>query len=209
MTQHLPEPVRKLIHLLAELPSIGPRQATRLVFYLLNQGKPALEEVAQAIKGLHAVKTCSRCYFIHQEGGNICDICTDPARDQSIIMIVEKETDLISLEKAGKFKGRYLVLGAIPKIGVMEDWQKARLASLTSFIKKELGPSTGSGQGTAKEIILGFNPTSLGDFNASLITKELSGMAKKMTRLGRGLPTGGEIEFADDDTLGAALERRN
>ena len=92
-------------------------------------------------------------------------------------------------------------MGSIPKTGLLEPQQKLRLESMKSFIKKELG-------GSAQEIILAFNPSREGDFHASLIAKELGGFAKKISRLGRGLPTGGEIEFADDETLGSALERR-
>ena len=117
-------------------------------------------------------------------------------------MVVEKETDLISIENTAKFPGRYLVLGPIPKIGMLSDWQKTRLETLKKFINGTLN-------GRAEEIILGFNPNSIGDFNAELIKKELSPLAKKTSRLGRGLPMGGEIEFADDDTLGAALDRRS
>jgi recombination protein RecR len=117
-------------------------------------------------------------------------------------MVVEKETDLLSLENAGKFNGRYFIIGEIPKTGILEDWQKLRLQNLKSCTQKEL-------QGKAEEIILALNPTSTGDFNASLLARELESFAKKISRLGRGLPTGGEIEFADDETLGSALERRS
>jgi recombination protein RecR len=117
-------------------------------------------------------------------------------------MIVEKETDLLSLENAGKFTGKYLVLGEIAKTGILESWQKLRLQNLKSIIQKEM-------QGKAEEIILALNPTSMGDFNASALARELEPFTKKISRLGRGLPTGGEIEFADDETLGSALERRS
>ena len=113
----------------------------------------------------------------------------------------------MSLESTDKFNGRYFILGSIPKSGVLEDWQKLRLQGLKTFIEKDLAHSTSSGQ--AEEIILGFNLTSVGDFHSSLLEKELKPLAKKISRLGRGLPTGGEIEFADDETLGSALERRN
>ena len=116
-------------------------------------------------------------------------------------MVVEKETDLISLENTGKFAGRYFIIGEIPKTGLFEDWQKLRLQSL----KKQLGEMK---DGKAEEIVLGFNPTALGNFQASLLIKELGPLTKKISRLGRGIPTGGEIEFADEDTLSSAVERR-
>jgi recombination protein RecR len=193
----LPAPIQKVVDELSELPSIGPRQAIRLAFYLVGEGKQRIRGLAMSVAELADVKICERCFFIHQNEGALCDICKDPHRAQDVIMIVEKETDLISLENTGKFAGRYFVIGEIPKTGFLEEWQKLRLQSL----KKSIG-------GKAEEIVLAFNPTSLGDLQASLLTKELAPLTKKLSRLGRGLPTGGEIEFADDETLSSALERR-
>jgi len=191
-----------LVDQLSELPSIGPRQAIRLVFYFINRGPDHIGALAKSIDDLKNLKVCERCFFVHQETGLFCEICLDKNRDQSVILVVEKETDLLSLENTGKYNGRYFVLGDIPKAGLLEDWQKLRLSQLKNFIKNEL-------DGKAKEIILGVNPTSIGDFHYSVLNKDLSGLTKKISRLGRGLPTGGEIEFADDETLGAALDRRS
>ena len=198
----LPDPVRKVADALAELPSIGPRQAIRLAFYLIGEGKDSLRTFSQAIAGLAEIKICERCFFIHQNKDNLCDICANQQRRQDVILVIEKETDYLSLENTRKYVGRYFIIGPVPKTGFLEEWQKLRLQSLKSFIEKNLG-------GKAEEIILGFNPTSLGDLQASLLTKELGPLTKKISRLGRGLPTGGEIEFADDETLGSALERRS
>ncbi len=198
----LPDSFQKIADLLSELPSIGPRQAIRLVFHLIHQGQDNIHNLSQRIGDMKKIKICERCFFIHQNTGSLCDICSNPGRRQDIIMIVEKETDLMSLESADRFNGRYFILGSIPKSGVLDDWQKLRLQGLKSFIEKELN-------GSADELILGFNLTSVGDFHSSLLEKELKPLAKKISRLGRGLPTGGEIEFADDETLGSALERRN
>ncbi len=210
MAMNLPEAIRKLKEGLAEFPSIGPRQAIRLALYLVGRGENYVKNLAEDIDNLRQVKICERCFFVHQNRGLLCDICKNPERKTGIIMMVEKETDLISLENTGKFRGRYLILGPIPKTGLLEEWQKLRLQNLKGFIQKELkGPSTGSGQGKAEEIILAFNPTSIGDFHASLLAKELGEFTKKISRLGRGLPTGGEIEFADDETLGNALQKRS
>jgi recombination protein RecR len=205
----LPEPIKKFIEIFSTLPSIGTRQATRLAFKLIDSGRAKIEETAGAVSDLKYLKICSRCFFVHQNKDNLCDICADKNRRQDVIAIVEKETDLISLERTKKFKGRYLILGELSKTGILESVQKLRLNSLKDFIKKEF-PSTGSGQvGQAEEIIIAINPTAFGDLNASMIAKELAPFAKKISRLGRGIPTGGEIEFADDETLGQALERRN
>lgn len=198
----LPPSIKRLVDRLSDLPSIGPRQAIRLVFYLIGHGKESIRGLAQDIEDLGKIKICERCFFIHQNSGNLCDVCGNKNRRQNIIMIVEKETDYISLENTGKFVGRYLILGQIPKTGILEEWHKLRIKNLKSFIEKELG-------GQAEEIIIAFNPSSVGDYNADVVKRELNGLAKKISRLGRGLPTGGEIEFADDETLGSALERRS
>lgn len=198
----LPDPVRRVADALSDLPSIGPRQAVRLAFYLVGSGKDNLKTLAQSIASLAEIKICERCFFIHQNKDNLCDVCANPNRKQDVIMVVEKETDYLSLENTHKYSGRYFIIGSVPKTGFLEEWQKLRLASLKTFIEKNLS-------GKAEEIILAFNPTSLGDFQTSLLVKELGPFAKKISRLGRGLPTGGEIEFADDETLGSALERRN
>jgi recombination protein RecR len=215
----LPEPIRKFIEIFSTLPSIGTRQATRLAFKLIDGGRAKIEETAGAVSDLKYLKICSQCFFVHQNPApskglsgagkdNLCDICRDPNRQQNVIAIVEKETDLISLERTKKFKGRYLILGELSKTGVLESVQKLRLNNLKSWIKQTCPPAGGK-SGQAEEIIIAINPTAFGDLNASMIAKELSPFAKKITRLGRGIPTGGEIEFADEETLGEALERRS
>ncbi len=196
----LPDPIKNFIAIFSKLPSIGLRQATRLAFYLIGKGKNQIEETAKAISDLKHLKICSMCFFIHSNKDNLCDICRDPQRQKSIFMVIEKETDLISIERTKKFKGRYLVLGELAKSGNLESAQKLRLNHLKNIIKKEAGQS--------EEIIIATNPTTYGDLNAMVIAKELKDYAKKITRLGRGIPTGGEIEFADEETLGQALERR-
>lgn len=198
----LPYTLQQLIDILSKLPSIGPRQATRLAFHLIHEGPQALQNFAQTIENASRIKVCERCFFVHENQGSLCGICASHERNQDIIMIVEKETDLLSLENTHKFTGRYLVVGEIPRSGLLEEWQRLRLRNLQKFIEKELG-------GKAREIIVAFNPTTVGDFHASLIAKELAPYAETISRLGRGLPTGGEIEFADDETLGSALERRS
>jgi len=196
-----PEAIKHFIDAFSKLPSIGPRQATRLAFHLVNSGKANIEEISKAVGNLKNIKICSECFFIHSNSDNLCDICRDKNRKNTIVMIIEKETDLISIERTKKYSGKYLLLGELTKSGVLESSQKLRLSSLKNLIKKR--------GGQIDEIIIGINPTTYGDLNAMLISKELQGLAKKITRLGRGIPTGGEIEFADEDTLSQALERRN
>lgn len=212
----LPDPIKKFADLFARLPSIGPRQATRLAFHIKELGENSIEELANAISALGKVKTCPQCFFSFQMRSkiipissktsesinNLCDFCFNPQRRKDIIAVVEKETDLISLEKTRKFNGRYLVLGELQKDGTLDAVQKLRLNNLKSYIQKELNSR-------AEEILLAISPTSYGDFNAGMIAQELKNYAKKITRLGRGIPTGGEIEFADEDTLGSALDHRS
>ncbi|MDD5547357.1 MAG: toprim domain-containing protein [Candidatus Pacebacteria bacterium] len=200
----LPEPIKIFSEIFSKLPSIGPRQAQRLAYQIIGLGKARIKELADSIDALSDVKTCQNCFSIHFSGPtneNLCSICRDPKRLKNIIAIVEKETDLISLEKTRKYNGKYLVIGDLQKTGSLESEQKLRLGVLKKLIQKELG-------GKADEIIIATNPNTYGDLNASMLTNELKDFTKKITRLGRGIPTGGEIEFADEETLGSALERR-
>ncbi|MBI2075393.1 MAG: recombination protein RecR [Candidatus Harrisonbacteria bacterium] len=198
----LPSPIKNLIDLLTELPSIGPRQATRLAFHITNLGKAKIAEFARALQGLDAMKTCAQCFLVHQNMGALCAICESPKRRADIIAVVEKETDLVSIEKAGNFNGRYLVIGELTKGALLAPDQKLKLQHLKSLAKKLPG-------GTHEEIIIATNPTTYGDLSAAVIAQELKGAAKKISRLGRGIPTGGEIEFADEETLRQSLQHRD
>lgn len=205
----IPEPIENFADVFSKLPSIGPRQATRLAFYIANLGKEKIKELSQTIAELSELTACARCFRTftphsarQTDSVKLCSICSDPMRTKNLIAIVEKETDILSLEKTKKFNGRYLLLGKLHRTGELEPEQKLRLSSLKNFIKKEL-------KNKAEEIILAVNPTVYGDLNASFLKKELEEYADKITRLGRGIPTGGEIEFADEDTLSSALERRS
>ncbi|AKM78260.1 MAG: Recombination protein RecR [Candidatus Wolfebacteria bacterium GW2011_GWE1_48_7] len=197
----LPQQIRNFIDVFAKLPGIGPRQATRLAFFLIGSGKSKINEAARGIIDLASIKVCTNCFFIHSNEGSLCGICENPHRVQNIIMIVEKETDLMSIERTRRFNGRYLIIGELTKGGILDATQKLRMSHLKNIIGKKL-------DGQADEVIIATNPTTYGDLNAMVIKNELEGYAKKFTRLGRGIPTGGEIEFADEDTLEQALERR-
>ena len=197
----LPQQIKNFTTAFAKLPGIGPRQATRLAFFLIGSGKSKINEAARAIVDLGSIKICTNCFFIHSNEGNLCGICENPHRTQSVIMIVEKETDLMSIERTRRFTGRYLIIGELAKGGILDAAQRLRMNHLKGIIEKQL-------DGQADEIIIATNPTTYGDLNAMVIKNELDGYAKKFTRLGRGIPTGGEIEFADEDTLEQALERR-
>ncbi|MEK7089262.1 MAG: toprim domain-containing protein [Patescibacteria group bacterium] len=197
----IPEQIKKFIEIFSRLPSIGPRLATRLSFYLLELDKAERKELETVLIGLNALDRCPRCFFLKSENVTVCDICANPSRDPFTIAIVEKETDIISLERARKFNGHYVIIGELPEKGMLESVHKLRLQNLKSRIENELG-------GRANELVIALNPTTFGDFVASIIKQDFKNLAKQITRLGRGIPTGGEIEFADEETLGSALERR-
>lgn len=187
----LPEPIKKFVDAFAKLPGIGPRQATRLAYYIAGLGKGEVSEISKSVSSLGELSGCRLC-FLTTPNKDLCSICADPGRRQDLIAVVEKETDLLSLEKTRKYNGRYLVLGDLKKDGVLNAMQKLRLKTIQN----------------ADEIILAISPTTYGDINATLIEQELKNSAKKITRLGRGIPTGGEIEFADEETLSGALDNR-
>ena len=192
---------KKLASILSALPGIGPRQALRLTFYLIRQGQGVQQELGDTIKDLKGVKICGQCFYVHENPGKLCDICSDAGRDHSTVAIVEKETDLISIESTGKYKGRYLVIGELGRGGILGPDQKLKLKSLRTWIAK-------TDRGMLKEVIIALNPNVQNDFVASQISGELKSLAGKITRLGVGIPSGGEIEFADDETLGEALKGR-
>jgi recombination protein RecR len=197
----LPKEIQKFIELFSKLPSLGPRLATRLAFYLLNLDKPALAALTDALVNLKHLNRCPRCFFLKETNAAACSICANPGRDAATIAVVEREADLLAIEKTGKFRGHYLILGELPEKGALESAHKLRLAALKRRI--------GEGGGKVKELILALSPTSFGDFAADAIQHEFQGLAERITRLGRGIPTGGEIEFADEETLSSALERRS
>lgn len=198
----IPDSIKRFVDVFSTLPGIGPRQAIRLAFHFIYKGAGLSGEAIRAIEELQKIKICKQCYYIATHDDGICDICRDKKRNQKVIAIVEKDTDLISIENSGKYDGRYLILGDLRKKGVLEPDQKLKLQSLIEWIKKSL-------DGKAEEIIIAVNPTSVGNLNARFIADELKSFAKKVTRLGIGIPSGGEIEFADEDTLGEALNRRS
>ncbi len=198
----IPEPIQKFIESFSRLPSLGPRVATRLAFYLMNLDPSTFKNLETGLLNLKTLNRCKRCFFLKEARKPLCDLCLDQKRNKNLIAIVEKETDLLSIEKTSRFRGQYLILGELAEQGSLKTGQKLRLQSLKNRIKDELG-------GKAEEIIIAVNPSAIGDFTADLIKQEFRELAKKISRLGRGIPTGGEIEFADEETLSQALERRN
>jgi len=185
--------IDKIIDILVRFPGIGPRQARRIGFYLANLPKEKLSELSSAALGLSQLTRCTRCFGINGSSKDgVCQICSDSSRDQGMVAIVEKETDLTTLENTKRFKGRYLVLGPLSRDGILTTTHKERLKTLSDL----------------DEIIIALSPTAYGDVNGAAVAIEIKSRAKKITRLGRGMPTGAEVEFADEETLGGALENR-
>ena len=195
----IPEQIKQFIEVFSRLPTIGPRMATRLAFHFASLDKKDIERFENSLAELKEMQRCERCFFWGE--GELCTICMNPVRSPRMVAIVERETDLLSIEKTRAFKGIYLVLGELSRRETLTDEQKKRLASLKAHIAKDYG-------GEIDEIVIALGLHTLGDFASDMIAQGFKGMAKKITRLGRGIPTGGEVEFADEETLKNALETR-
>jgi recombination protein RecR len=195
-----PASIQKLIDLFSKFPTVGPRTAARFVFYLMKTSKEEIEELINSISNLKkTVKICSFCFNPFEGEGELCKICANPSRDKTLLCVVEKETDLITLEKTKKYKGLYFILGGTISTFKKKDVEKLRVKELGERIKSH--PEI-------KEVIIATNPTTEGGATALYLERLLKPFGKKITRLGRGLPVGAELEYADEETLGSALEGR-
>jgi len=201
-----PKTIKILINLFSKFPGIGQKTATRFVFYLLKQEKERVEKLIKSLEDLkNKIKFCKFCFKPFEGRGNLCEICQNPARDASKICVVEKEQDLETIEKAGVFNGFYFILGGPVSSISKEELKKLKIKELLERIKK---PQKFEVFGNFKEIILALNPTVEGEAISIYLEKKLKETRKKITRLARGLPSGGELEYADEETLGAAFEGR-
>ena len=190
-------PVARLIEAFSRLPSVGPKTAQRLTFYLLRNPNNLTTELANALVDLRD-KTilCSVCFNLAD--ADPCHICRNPARDQSLICVVEEPLDILAVERTAEYRGLYHVLhGAIsPMERVSADDLKIR-----ELVDRVRG-------GTVSEVILATNPNMEGDATAMFVTRQLAPFGVRVTRLARGLPIGGDLEYADQITLTRALEGR-
>ncbi|MBI2582865.1 recombination protein RecR [Candidatus Azambacteria bacterium] len=203
---NFPKPIQVFIDEFAKLPGLGPRTAARLAFWLLKKSPEEIQRIANALIDLKtSVHICTQCFNATENGQGLCTICRDPNRNQKQILVIEKETDLASLEKAKAYHGVYHVLGGTISPLDPASVEQIRFPELVERIKK-LGVPSNGGEGV--EVILATNPTTEGDFTAMQIERALKPLGTKITRLGRGLPTGSDIEFADEATLRSALEGR-
>lgn len=192
----VPKPVQNLIEAFERLPGIGPKTAQRLTYYLLHAPKEEAQALAQsALEMKEKTILCSICFNIGEK--DPCQICDDPGRDQSIIVIVEDPLDVVALDKS-TYKGLYHVLHGV--IAPMDNIGPDELHI------KELLPRLKSGK--VNEVILATNPTMEGEATAMYIQRLISSLGVKITRIARGLPVGGDLEYADETTLSRAIEGR-
>lgn len=198
MINFLPRSIRTLIEEFSKLPGIGPKSAQRLVMHLLRQPDSKLHPLGQAVLKLKEnVQFCQDCWNIAE--CNPCPICDNEERDKEMICVVEDVLDVVALEKTGEFKGLYHVLhGALsPVDGVGPD--QLKMAALFERVK---------GKGPIREVILATNPSLEGEATALYIQKHLMAEGMEITRIARGLPVGGDLEYADSVTLSRAMKGR-
>ncbi len=190
-------PVQVLIDELGRLPGIGPKSAQRIAFHLLKVPTEDATRLAHAITDAKArVRFCERCFNVSE--GALCPICNDDARDSSKVCVVEESRDIVAIEKTGEFRGRYhVLLGAMsPLEGIGPEQLKIR--ELVARIEPE----------GIEEIILCTNPNTEGEVTAMYLARLLKPIGLNVTRIASGLPVGGDLEYADELTLGRALEGR-
>jgi len=195
----LPEPLQRLILALERLPGVGPKTASRLAFFLLKAPDQLSAELAEALRGLRqATGVCETCFNITLAGQKQCDICSDSERDEDVICVVEDPMDVLAIERASAFHGKYHVLhGALSPIEGIGP-QDLRIHELEERLKI----------GTVKEVIIATNPSMEGDATALYLKKQFQPYAVRVTRLARGLPVGGDLEYTDQTTILRALVGR-
>jgi recombination protein RecR len=190
-------PLERLIEQLCKLPGIGPKSASRLAFHLLSVPRSDAVELARAIVELKdKVRFCSICFNISE--GEVCSICSDSRRDDSLLCVVEEPRDVTAVERTGRFRGRYHVLGGAisPIDGVGPE--ELRFEELVRRLRA----------GEVSEVIVATNPNAEGEATALYLAQLIRPLGIKVTRIASGLPVGGDLEYADEITLGRAMEGR-
>lgn len=196
----LPEPIQNVINAFSRLPGIGPKTASRLAFYILRAPDAIAVDLAEALSGLKmSITYCQQCFNITGSDRQLCEICEHPHRDPSVLCIVEDPLDVLALERTGGFQGHYHVLHGVlsPIEGVGPD--DLKIAQLINRVQT----------GDIKEIILATNPSMEGDATAMYLQRQIETYPIRVTRLARGLPVGGDLEYADQNTLLRALDGRH
>ena len=192
-----PKSVTRLIEAFAQLPGIGPKTASRLTFYLLRRPAEQAEALAEALRDLKQKTVfCGKCFNITETSP--CTVCRDDGRDRSIICVVEEPLDVLAIDRTGEFRGLYHVLhrSISPVDGLGTD--ELRIGELMARLEDE----------PVQEVLLATNPNLEGEATAMYLARLIQPKGVRVTRLARGLPVGGDLEYADSVTLGRALEGR-
>ncbi|MDP3727463.1 MAG: recombination mediator RecR [bacterium] len=209
------KPIQNLVELFLKFPGVGPKQATRFVFYLLGEEPGRVSALADAIAKLREdVKLCRQCYKTFDMNGSstspgqtgLCEICLNSRRNQRLVLVVEKEVDLENIERTRKYDGLYHVLG-----GTVSPLDSAAPAKL--HLRELFERLQGIAAGGEAEVILATNPTAEGDATSLYLERVLAPLKNQhagfaISRLGRGLTTGSELEYSDDITIANALQNR-
>ncbi|GMU85037.1 MAG: recombination protein RecR [Ignavibacteriales bacterium] len=191
------EPLQKMIEEFSKFPGIGKKSAQRLAMFLFRSKDLDFQKFVDAVIALKRdLHSCQICYNITEK--NICSICSSEKRDKSVICVVEEAADILHIERANEFRGVYHVLGGVlmPLKGIYKD--ELRIKELLERVQA----------GGVLEIILALNPDTEGDTTSLMLMKELESFQLKVTRLARGIPIGGDLEFSDDATIGRAMAGR-
>jgi recombination protein RecR len=195
----IPEPVQRLIDAFSRLPGVGPKTASRLTFYLLRGAEDLSIDLSEALAELKSnTAYCQQCFNITTADRTLCEICAHPRRESSLVCVVEEPLDVLALERTGGYEGQYHVLhGALSPIEGIGP-EDIKIAELIERVKA----------GGVEEVIIATNPSMEGDATAMYIQRQLAPYKLRITRLARGLPVGGDLEYADQNTLLRALAGR-
>jgi len=191
------EPISKLLAELEKLPGIGPKSAQRLAFHILKGDEETAQRLSDAIVEVkHHIHFCARCFNFASD--DLCEYCADPTRDVSMICVVEEPRDVVAVERTGEYRGLYHVLqGAMSPIdGIGPD--QLRIHELVRRLE----------DGTVTELVVATNPNVEGETTALYLARLIKPLGVRVTRIASGLPVGGDLEYADEVTLGRALEAR-
>lgn len=189
--------IETLVKLFSRLPGLGPRSARRVVLHLLRHREKLMLPLASALsKGLESIRTCSQCGNVDAQ--DPCQICTDPRRDASVLCVVEDVADVWAIERSRSYRGLYHVLGGT--LSAIDDRGPAQL-NLEPLLARVA-------EGSVKEIILATSSTMEGQTTAHYLTSRLKEYGTQVSRIAQGIPIGGELDYLDDGTLGAALKSR-
>jgi len=199
--------IEKLTEIFKEFPGIGERQAKRFVYFLMSR-TPAYNEnlsglILELKKEVAQCKECFRFFILNKNKGNICEICSNQNTDNSLLMVIEKDSDLESIKKSRVYHGKYFILGGLVPIVEKTTKSRVRIEELKEKIKKE--------KENLREIILAFSLSPQGDHTDQYVREQLKDALKqniKISSLGKGLSTGTELEYSDNDTLKNALKNR-